>query len=98
MKPMGQHSPTPPAQGNGYGVASAPPLGPVPAEKPMSPEKFAELTAAVQEEIGRLIVGQEDLVRDTLIALLAGGHGLLAACSTSVSRGCSSRRTSCPPT
>jgi MoxR-like ATPase len=57
--------------GNGHGLALPGALG------PMSPEKFAEVTASIEEEIGRLIVGQEELVRDTLIALLAGGHVLL---------------------
>jgi MoxR-like ATPase len=43
----------------------------------MSPEAFAELVAKVGSELGKLIVGQADLVRDTLVALLAGGHVLL---------------------
>lgn len=43
----------------------------------MSPETFAEVAAGIQDEVGKLIVGQTELVRDTLIALLAGGHVLL---------------------
>jgi MoxR-like ATPase len=43
----------------------------------MSPETFADVAAGIQDEIGKLIVGQAELVRDTLVALLAGGHVLL---------------------
>ena len=46
-----------------------------PAE--MTPERFSEVTLAIEEELGRFIVGQRDLVRLTLIALIAGGHVLL---------------------
>ena len=46
-----------------------------PAE--MTPERFGEITLAVEEELGRFMVGQRDLIRLTLIALLAGGHVLL---------------------
>jgi MoxR-like ATPase len=44
---------------------------------PMSPEDFAEAAGRIESELGKLIVGQNDLVRDTLVALLAGGHVLL---------------------
>jgi MoxR-like ATPase len=44
---------------------------------PMSPEDFAEAAGRVESELAKLIVGQADLVRDTLVALLAGGHVLL---------------------
>ena len=43
----------------------------------MSPETFAEVSTGIQDELGKLIVGQAQLVRDTLVALLAGGHVLL---------------------
>jgi MoxR-like ATPase len=43
----------------------------------MTPERFGEITLAVEEELGRFMVGQRDLIRLTLIALLAGGHVLL---------------------
>ena len=46
-----------------------------PAE--MTPERFGELTLAVERELGRFMVGQRDLIRLTLVALLAGGHVLL---------------------
>jgi MoxR-like ATPase len=46
-----------------------------PAE--MTPERFSEVTLTIERELGRFIVGQRDLVRLTLIALIAGGHVLL---------------------
>ena len=50
---------------------------PAPNEPPMSPERFAELATAIETEVGRFIVGQGQLVRQTLISLLAGSHALL---------------------
>ncbi len=43
----------------------------------MTPERFAEITLAIEKELGRFMVGQSDLIRLTLIALIAGGHILL---------------------
>jgi MoxR-like ATPase len=43
----------------------------------MSPEVFAVTVAQVEAELGRLIVGQDEVVRDTMVAVLAGGHVLL---------------------
>ncbi len=43
----------------------------------ISPEQFRERVAAIETEIAQVIVGQQDLVRDTLITLLAGGNALL---------------------
>ncbi len=43
----------------------------------LSPERFAELASAIEREVGAFIVGQEQLVRQTLISLLAGSHALL---------------------
>jgi MoxR-like ATPase len=40
-------------------------------------ERFAELASAIETEVGRFIVGQRQLVRHTLISLLAGSHALL---------------------
>lgn len=40
-------------------------------------EDFVEKIQALEEEVGRVIVGQESLKRDIIIALLAGGHILL---------------------
>jgi MoxR-like ATPase len=43
----------------------------------MTPERFAELTATVERQLRRVIVGQDELVRDVLACLFAGGHALL---------------------
>ncbi len=43
----------------------------------LQPERFAELANAIEGEVGRFIVGQAQLVRQTLISLLAGSHALL---------------------
>jgi MoxR-like ATPase len=56
------------------GPAAAPTT---PDGAPMSPERFAELATAIEREVGAFIVGQEQLVRQTLISLLAGSHALL---------------------
>jgi MoxR-like ATPase len=43
----------------------------------MEPERFQEIAHAIESELGKLIVGQHELVRSVLIALIAGGHVLL---------------------
>lgn len=43
----------------------------------MTPERFSEITLAIEKELGRFIVGQQALIRLVLIALLGGGHVLL---------------------
>ena len=43
----------------------------------LAPEAFAERARAIETEIGRVIVGQRDLVRQTLTGLLANSHVLL---------------------
>jgi len=43
----------------------------------MSPEAFADAIARVEAELRKLIVGQDEVVRDTIVALLSGGHVLL---------------------
>ena len=40
-------------------------------------EQFREQVAAIEHQVGQVIVGQQDLVRQTLITLLAGGNALL---------------------
>jgi MoxR-like ATPase len=47
------------------------------APSEMTPERFAEVAGAIEREVGRFIVGQAGLVRQTLISLLAGSHALL---------------------
>ena len=43
----------------------------------MDAEAFRETAAAIEREVGRVIVGQAELVRQALITLLAGGHALI---------------------
>ena len=47
-----------------------------PAEE-LTPERFAEVATAIEAEVGKYIVGQQQLVRQTLISLIAGSHALL---------------------
>jgi MoxR-like ATPase len=48
------------------------------AEEPrIDPDKVTELAQSLENELSRLIVGQKELVRDTVIELIAGGHMLL---------------------
>jgi len=48
-----------------------------PAATRLSPEEFADRARAIEREVGRVIVGQHALVRQTLIVMLANGHALL---------------------
>jgi MoxR-like ATPase len=43
----------------------------------LSPEKFVEYANRVETEVGRVIVGQGEVVRHVLVSILAGGHVLL---------------------
>nr|WP_290665110.1 MoxR family ATPase [Ardenticatena sp.] len=43
----------------------------------MTPETFRATATAIEREIGRVIVGQQALIRGVLITLLAGGNALL---------------------
>jgi MoxR-like ATPase len=43
----------------------------------LAPEAFAERAQAIEHEVGRVIVGQRELVRQTLTGLLANSHVLL---------------------
>jgi len=47
------------------------------AAPPITLETFQAVTQAIKDEIGRVIVGQSEVVRNVLIALIAGGHVLL---------------------
>ena len=40
-------------------------------------EQFSELARAIEQEVKRVIVGQDEVVRSTLICILAGRHALL---------------------
>jgi MoxR-like ATPase len=46
-------------------------------QTPITAEQFRSTAAAIEEQVGQVIVGQRALVRDTLITLLAGGNALL---------------------
>jgi MoxR-like ATPase len=46
-------------------------------EPRVDPAQVTDLARSLESELGRLIVGQKALVRDTVIALIAGGHTLL---------------------
>ncbi|CAN5782063.1 MoxR family ATPase [soil metagenome] len=48
-----------------------------PTEAELSPEAFGDRARLIEREIQRVIVGQDALVRQTLICLLANGHALL---------------------
>jgi MoxR-like ATPase len=43
----------------------------------LNADDFRQTAAAIEEQVGRVIVGQATLVRQTLITLLAGGNALL---------------------
>ncbi len=47
------------------------------ADARLAPEAFAERAQAIEREVGRVIVGQRELVRQTLTGLLANSHVLL---------------------
>jgi len=46
-------------------------------EQDLAPEQFAEMATRIEDQVGRFIVGQQQLVRLTLISLIAGSHALL---------------------
>jgi MoxR-like ATPase len=46
-------------------------------ETDLTPEQFRLKLAAVEEQVGKVIVGQRALVRQVLVTLMAGGHALL---------------------
>src|SRR5918996_1153229 len=43
----------------------------------MSPAEFVRATRSIEEEVGKVIVGQQEVVRGILTCVLAGGHALL---------------------
>jgi len=51
--------------------------GQQPTVSPLTAEQFRATAAAIEREVGKVIVGQRELVRHTLITLLAGGNALL---------------------
>jgi MoxR-like ATPase len=53
------------------------PVQAVKERREMEPERFQELAIGIEDELAKLIVGQRELVRSVLVALIAGGHVLL---------------------
>ncbi len=47
------------------------------SEASITAQEFRDTAAAIEEQVGQVIVGQRELVRHTLITLLAGGNALL---------------------
>src|SRR4026207_1738101 len=47
------------------------------ASAELSVEEFADRARGIETEVKSVIVGQDDLVRQTLICLIANGHALL---------------------
>ncbi len=43
----------------------------------LTPEQFRDHAAAIEAEVGKVIVGQKEVIRHVLISILAGGHVLL---------------------
>ncbi|MBK9710787.1 MAG: MoxR family ATPase [Kouleothrix sp.] len=48
-----------------------------PQPQRFGPEEFRQRAMAIESEVGQVIVGQRDLIRQTLIVMLAGGNALL---------------------
>ncbi len=49
----------------------------MPPHPSLPPETFRETAASIEAQVGRVIVGQKELIRQTLVTLLAGGNALL---------------------
>ena len=47
------------------------------AARDMGLERFGEIARGIEEEVGKVIVGQREVVRSAIICVLAGGHALL---------------------
>src|ERR1700759_707530 len=45
--------------------------------RPIEPEEFKRVATAIEDAVGRTVVGQREAVRGALICLIAGGHALL---------------------
>lgn len=48
-----------------------------PVDQNMTPERYATVAEAIESEVGKVIVGQADLVRTVVTCLLSEGHALL---------------------
>ena len=57
-------------------ITNLPPLMTHPTPE-LTPEAFRQTAAAIEQQVGQVIVGQQEVVRTVLIAIIAGGHTLL---------------------
>lgn len=57
--------------------AAPQPAGNQPGAPRMSPDEFRQRALTMEAEIGQVIVGQRELIRQAVITLLAGGNALL---------------------
>jgi MoxR-like ATPase len=46
-------------------------------EKAITPESFCDVAHQIEEQVSHIIIGQTDVIRHTLIAIITGGHVLL---------------------
>ncbi len=46
-------------------------------QKTITPESFCDVAHQIEEQVSRIIIGQTDVIRHTLIAIITGGHVLL---------------------
>ena len=46
-------------------------------QKTITPEYFCDVARQIEEQVSRVIIGQSDIIRHTLIAIITGGHVLL---------------------
>jgi MoxR-like ATPase len=47
------------------------------AQTAVTPEYFCDVARRIEEQVARVIIGQTDIIRHTLIAIITGGHVLL---------------------
>ncbi len=47
------------------------------SEETMTADEFRQVAARIEQEVGKVIVGQKEIVRHVLVGLVAGGHVLL---------------------
>jgi MoxR-like ATPase len=71
-------TPPNPAQGQPPQQPPQQPQQPQQAAGPrITPEEFRQRAMAIEAEVGQVIVGQRELIRQTVVTLLAGGNALL---------------------
>ncbi len=58
-------------------MTTPPPQAPQPGAPRISPDEFRQRAQLIEAEVGNVIVGQRDLIRQVVVTLLAGGNALL---------------------